>query len=63
MSQNVGKIQESDCFTVIVLLRFEGLHFQIPHQGQTKDYKIGICCFYAKSTTLKSDCCVCELAQ
>jgi len=28
------KIQESDCtsFTVIVLLRFEGLHFQIPHQ-------------------------------
>ena len=32
MSQNVGKIQESDCFTVIVLLRFEGLHFQIPHQ-------------------------------
>jgi hypothetical protein len=24
-----------------------------PRSGQTKDYKIGICCFYAKHTTLR----------
>jgi hypothetical protein len=25
-----------------------------PQSGQTKDYKIGICCFSAKHTTLRS---------
>ena len=24
-----------------------------PHSGQTKDYKIGICCFSAKHTALR----------
>ena len=24
-----------------------------PRSGQTKDYKIGICCFFAKHTTLR----------
>jgi hypothetical protein len=37
MSQNVGKIQESDCFTVIVLLRFEGLH---PHQVKPRTIQL-----------------------
>ena len=25
----------------------------VPRSGQTKDYKIGICCFYAKNAALR----------